>query len=115
MANAAAPLFYEVAFEKREIISDDGAGNHESAFVEQFRGRAAFIHLRGSEAVMAGRLQGRHTQVVRVPVSEHSVLVTTTWRVRDLRRNIVFNIRDVEWEVNRRYIAFTCESGVASG
>ncbi len=108
-------LIQSVAFEKRVETGGDGAGNFKSDFVEQFRCRAEFIHLRGGESVMASRLQGKHTQVVRVRSSGLTCQVATDWRIRDLRRNIVFNIRDAEWEVNRRFIAFTCESGVVSG
>lgn len=111
---SAGSLYYKVALDKREMVSD-GMGNEVGQWVEQFQTRAEFIHLRGSEAVMAGRLQGKHTQVIRVRVSSNSRLISTDWRVRDTRRNIAFNVRDIEWENNRQFIALTCESGVATG
>lgn len=115
MAKATGSLFHEVAFDKREETSGDGAGNYEGVWVEQFRCRAEFIQLRGGEAVLAGRLQGRHTQVIRIRVSEHSVLITAGWQARDIRRGTAFNIRDIEFEENRQFISLTCESGVATG
>jgi len=111
---SAGSLYYKVALDKREDV-DDGMGNTVSGWQEQFQTRAEFIHLRGSEAVMAGRLQGKHTQVIRVRVSSNTRLITTDFRVRDTRRNIAFNIRDIEWETNRQFISLTCESGVATG
>lgn len=111
---SAGSLYYKVALDKREM-APDGMGNEEGEWVEQFQTRAEFIHLRGSEAIIAARLQGRHTQVIRVRVSGNTKLITTDFRVRDTRRDIAFNVRDIEWETNRQFISLTCESGVATG
>lgn len=111
----AGRLVHKVAFDKREASDGDNAGNYEGEWVEQFLCRAEFIHLRGGEAVLAGRLQGRHTQVIRIRVSQLSNAVTSDWRVRDVRRGTEFNIRDIEFEENRQFISLTCESGVATG
>lgn len=116
MAKAGSgQLHYQVALLKRIKQEDDGMGNTVSDFVEQFQTRAEFIHLRGSEAVMAGRLQGKHTQVIRVRNSSNTRLISTDWMLRDVRTGKSFNIRDIEHEVNRQFIALTCESGVATG
>ncbi|WP_176026517.1 phage head closure protein [Brucella intermedia] len=115
MAKAGSgQLHYQVALLKREDV-DDGMGNTVSDWVEQFQTRAEFIHLRGSETVMAGRLQGKHTQVIRVRNSSNTRLISTDWMLRDVRTGKSFNIRDIEHEVNRQFIALTCESGVATG
>lgn len=115
MARATSSLFHEVAFDQRKETGGDGAGNIEGDWVERFRCRVEFIQLRGGEAVLAGRLQGRHSQVIRVRISEHSVLITAGWQARDIRRGTAFNIRDIEFEENRQFISLTCESGVATG
>lgn len=107
-------LHYQVALDKREMVSD-GMGNEVGQWVEQFQARAEFIHLRGSEAVMAARLQGKHTQVIRVRNSSSTRMISTDWMLRDVRTGKSFNIRDIEHEVNRQFIALTCESGVATG
>lgn len=107
-------LHYQVALLKR-IEQDDGMGNTVSDFVEQFQTRAEFIHLRGGESVLAARLQGKHTQVIRVRNSSNTRLISTDWMLRDVRTGKSFNIRDIEHEVNRQFIALTCESGVATG
>jgi SPP1 family predicted phage head-tail adaptor len=111
---SAGRLYYKVALDKREDV-DDGYGNTVSGWQEQFQTRAEVIHLRGSEAVMAGRLQGKHTQVIRVRNSSNTRLISTDWMLRDVRTGKSFNIRDIEHEINRQFIALTCESGVATG
>ncbi len=111
---SAGSLYYKVALLKRENV-DDGMGNTVSDFVEQFQTRAEFIHLRGGESVLAGRLQGKHTQVIRVRNSSNTRMISTDWMLRDVRTGKSFNIRDIEHEVNRQFIALTCESGVATG
>lgn len=121
----AGDLYYKVAFLKREE-TDDGLGNVTGhKFVEQFACRAAYRHLRGGETVMAGRLQGKHAQVIIVRSSSQTRLVTTDWIVRDVRASTetepgsgqfagdVFNIRDVTQETDRMWITFLCEKGVA--
>lgn len=110
----AGELFYSVAFEKQGEASDDGRGGVLSAWVEQFRCRAGFIHLRGGEAVQAARLEGNHVQIVRVRSSAASRAVTTDWRVVDTRTGQVYNIRDIEPSLDRRTIDFTCQRGVAT-
>lgn len=115
MAKAGSgQLHYQVALLKREQV-DDGQGNTEGKFVEQFQTRAEFIHLRGGESVLAGRLQGKHTQVIRVRNSSNTRMISTDWMLRDVRTGKSFNIRDIEHEVNRQFISLTCESGVATG
>ena len=113
--NGAGQLIHRVALDMRPETSDDGLGNYEGEWAEQFQCRAAFIHLRGGETVMAGRLSGRHTQIIRVRVSSNTRQITTDWRLRDVRRRIDFNIRDIELEENRQFFSLTCESGVVAG
>lgn len=109
---SAGDLYYHVAFEKQGS-GDDGAGGRMTAWAEQFRCRAAFHHLRGTETVLAARLEGTHTQVIRVRASTQSRAVTSDWRIRDVRTGDLFNIRDVEPQVDRQYISFLCQKGVA--
>jgi len=109
----AGDLFYRVAFDKRAEV-EDGYGNTVSGWVEQFQSRAAYRHLRGGESVMAGRLAGKHTQIVTVRASSQTRAVTTDWRVRDVRNSDVFNIRDVTHEADRQWISLLVEKGAAT-
>lgn len=109
----AGELFYSVAFDKKGTASD-GAGGTTTAFTEQFTCRAAYVHLRGGESVQAARLEGQHPQVIRVRASSQARGVTTDWRIRDKRTGDVFAIRDITPGVDRQFIDFLCQKGVAS-
>lgn len=108
----ASDLFYRAAFDQRDEV-DDGYGNTQSDWVERFQSRAAYRHLRGGEAVMAGRLEGKHTQIITVPASSQTRQVDTDWRIRDVRTGEQFNVRDVTHETDRQWISFLVERGVA--
>jgi SPP1 family predicted phage head-tail adaptor len=101
-----------VAFDALEGGSD-GHGGTTSSWVEQFRRRAAFVHLRGGERVLAARLEGRHQVAIGVLNSADVRRVTTDWRVRDLRRGTIYNIRDITPSADQHAVDFLCESGVA--
>ncbi|WP_353641323.1 phage head closure protein [Mesorhizobium sp. WSM2239] len=110
----AGDLFERVGFDKHGTASD-GAGGTISAFVEQFTRRAEFIHLRGGEAVLAARLQGRHTQIIRVRADSETRTVTTDWRISDKRlAGVVYNIRDITLSKDRAFLDMLCERGVAT-
>lgn len=124
---SAGALIQKVAFDKRETGNPDSPvdyGNTLEEWVEQFSCRAAFIHLRGGESVIAARLQSQHIQVIRVRASDASRAVTPDWRVRDERTGVFdtngkwtgnsFNVRDVTPSDDRQFIDFLCESGVAT-
>ena len=108
----AGDLHYRVAFARRVDV-DDGYGNTKGAWLEQFQCRAAYRQLRGGESVMAGRLEGRHTQIITVRSSSHTRQIGTDWRVRDVRTGDEFNIRDVTHETDRQWISLLVERGVA--
>ena len=108
----AGELFYSVAFGKREDV-DDGYGNTKGAFAEAFATRAAYIHLRGGESVLASRLEGKHTQVIRVRSSAQTRQITSDWYAQDKRSLTFFAVRDVTPGLDRQFIDLLCESGVA--
>ncbi|MGV1870891.1 head-tail adaptor protein [Agrobacterium rosae] len=111
---SAGDLFHSVAFDKREEI-DRGDGVTVGQWIEKFKVRAGFTHLRGGESVMADRLQGQHTQVIFVRSSTETRQIGTDWRVRDVRSGIEYNIRDITPTDDRHWLDFLCQSGVASG
>ena len=112
----AGDLFYKVDCQKLIPGADElghpvpGAGG----WMAQFTVRAAYRHLRGGEDVMAGRLQGRHTQVITVRASSQTRQITAGWRLVDARDGTVFNVRDVTQETDRMWISLLCERGVAA-
>lgn len=115
--SGAGSLKERVAFDLRTEDNPDSPvdfGNVVSVWDEQFICAAEYIHLRGSETVMAGRLQGRHVQVVRVWASAVTRAVETDWRVRDVRTGEEYAIRDVTVTPDGRWVDFLVESGVAA-
>ena len=113
-SRSAGDLFHRYAFEKR-VDADRGDGVKVGAFVEQFQCRAGVINLRGGETILAGRLQGQHSQIVFIRSSQAARLASTEWRARDVRSGVVFNIREVTLSDDRMWLDFLCQSGVASG
>ncbi|BCH65860.1 hypothetical protein RvVAT039_30760 [Agrobacterium vitis] len=107
-----------IVFEQREEI-DRGDGVTVASWVERYRCRAGFVHLRGGETVMADRLQGEHSQVIFVRDCIEAREVETDWRIRDLDTQLTFNVRDItqgEWtDDDRRWIDFLCQSGGVAG
>lgn len=104
-----------VAFDMRELV-DDGYGNVVAGdWQEQFRERAKFLFLRGSETVMAGRLQSQEAIIVQVHASSRSRQISTDWQMRDVRRGDAYNVRSVEEDKSRLLIDLLCESNVATG
>ncbi len=108
----AGDLYECVGFEQPQTGSD-GGGGVLAGFVERFTVRAGYIHLRGGESVMAARLAGRHTQVIRVRASSGTKQVTRDWQIVDKRAGTVFNIRDITPSTDRAWLDFLAESGVA--
>lgn len=110
---AGQSLFETVRFE-RPVSSSDGQGGRINGWETAFTCRARFTYLRSGEAVMAGRLEGRQTIVIRVRSASASRAVNTDWRIVDTRTGETFNIRSSIPTDDRLYIDFTAESGVAT-
>lgn len=113
----AGDLRERVAFARRESINPDDPddyGNTVSEWVEQFRTRAQFVHLRGGEGVLAAKLENRHPLVVRVRASAQSREIGADWQVTDLTSGAVFNVRDITHLPARTWIDLLVEAGVAA-
>lgn len=108
---AAGALKERVSFAAR-VDQDDGAGNTQSDWVEQFQRAAAFTHLKGGETVMAARLTNKHPMIVRIRSSVASRAVTADWRLTDVRTGKAYAIRDVT--VGREWVDLLVEGGVVA-
>lgn len=122
----AGRLYHHVAWDKREAVSD-GHGNYQDGFVEQFSCRAGFTYLRGTESVIAARLEGRQPIVVRVRSSTSTRSIEADWRMRDKRNGSwdgdsgeeywtgpIYAVRSVIPTEDRQFIDVTVESGVSA-
>lgn len=123
--NSAGQLYEHVGFDERQVVSD-GAGNNYGEFAPVFSCRAGFTYLRGSEAVIASRLEGRQPIVVRVRASPETRQVEPAWRMRNLRNGEwtdsdetqwsgpIYAVRSVAETPDRMWIDIMVESGVAA-
>ena len=109
----AGNLTERVALDLRQE-TDDGYGNLQSDFVEQFTRRAEFVYAGGGEAVAAQRMAGRSIMKIRFRSDTDTRSVTTDWQLRDVRRGTVYAIREVDAVTDPSCIYLVVSSGVAS-
>lgn len=103
------------AFDRREVVADDGYGNTAGGWIEHCTVWTAKIPLRRGESVQASRLAGVQPYVLNVLASSQTRAVTTDFRARDTRTGETFNIRTAEPSSDRAQIEFLVEAGVADG
>lgn len=127
MADRGSGQLYErVAFDQR-VSQPDGYGNEQEQFVEQFERRAGFTFLRGGEAVIASRLEGRQPIVVRVRRDSDTLKIQPDWQMRNARDGgwqgtapdqywdgPVYAVRSIAPTEDRQFLDIMVESGVAS-
>lgn len=101
-----------VAFDQ-PVTTPDGAGGNVPGWVETHRCAAEFRYRRGDEAVQTSGLQGSASFKVRVRSCEATRVLTTKDRMRDVRRGIAYNIREVDAISDRAHVWLVAESGVA--
>lgn len=106
----AGSLRERVSFAVRGEV-DDGYGNTQAGWVEQFQDAASYVHLRGGEGVLAARLEHRHPLVLRVRASTRTRAVTSDWKVADIRTGAEYAIKDVTASVDNKWIDLLCERG----
>jgi len=99
----AGDLIHSVAFGKR-VEQGDEFGNTQGPFAEQFSCRAAYLHLKGGESVLAARLEGKHSQVIRVRFNSNTRQITADWYVKDKRTDMLFAVSDVTPSENRQFV-----------
>ncbi|WP_170133812.1 phage head closure protein [Palleronia aestuarii] len=96
-----------------EDQTDDGYGGKNRSWQETFQAAAEIIYERGGEATIAGGLTGTASWKVRIRAHAASRAVTTDHRMRDVRRGLAFNIREVDALSDRLYVWLKVDSGVA--
>lgn len=115
MATGIGPLRERVAFDE-PVSVPDGAGGTESGWSEEpvsIVRSAEFIYQRGGEQVEAARQAGTFTFKVRIRNGSRAQAITPAWRMRDLRRGVVYNVREVDAITQRNWIFLVVEGGVA--
>lgn len=95
------------------VTGDDGYGNEVTGeWKDEFIRWAGVQFLKGGEAVMASRLEGKQPVIVTVRADSETARITPEWRCVIDGRN--YNIRELPRQSsNRLYLEFLAESGVA--
>lgn len=96
------------------VETDDGLGNKQGEWIDQFTVWAKHATLRAGESVMAGRLTGRAPAIVTIRYSIQAAAITTDWRCTDTRSGAIYNIRQVMPGEKRDFIELLVEAGVAA-
>ena len=105
--------FREIVAFDAPVAAADGRGGRAVEWEERFKCRAGFKYERGKESVIGGGLTGTATFKVCIRMSMAARDVTTDYRMRDLIRNVSFQIREVDFITDRQYVWIGVESGVA--
>ncbi|MBP0439588.1 head-tail adaptor protein [Tianweitania sediminis] len=109
----AGELRHRVAFDRR-TDADDGYGNEQASFAEQFQVHAAFRSRGGSEAVVAARLEGRNVLGVYVRSSAQTRQIESDWQMRDVRTGERYAVKIVDAVTDRRWVYLEVSTGVAA-
>jgi SPP1 family predicted phage head-tail adaptor len=112
---ASGDLRDRMRFEKR-ALSDDGYGNTVAgAFEAQFTRWAEIVPARGSEQVIAARLEGVQPVTVRVRWDSQTGSITTDWRAVDTRSGRVYAIKTAaDPDRRREWMEMLCVAGEAA-
>lgn len=110
----AGELRHRIAFDKREEI-DDGYGNTQSDFVQQFVTNAAVKTKFGGETVVAARLTGHNTVNITVRRNSRTEQIATDWRARDVREGAVYAIQSIiDPRDDAAWLEILAQTGVAA-
>jgi head-tail adaptor len=112
---AIGSLRERVAFEARPMV-DDGYGNKQSGdFAERYRCAAEIKPKLGTETVLAARLSGVQPMLITVRVCQALADFGTDWRIRDVRKDIVYDVKAISNpDMKRQYLEILAVSGVAT-
>jgi SPP1 family predicted phage head-tail adaptor len=110
----AGELRERLKFEKR-ISVDDGYGNLEGNWADQFTLNARLRPKLGGEDVLQERLAGRQPFTVTLRFSVKSEQITPEWRAINIKSGKILNIRSVSNpDEKRQWIELMVDEGVAT-
>lgn len=101
---------------QRRVTTDDGYGNTVGAWADQFTVWGAVQFMRGSEPVMAARLNARQPAILTIRNSQQARGIRASDRAVNARTGEAFNIRELPREAreNRGFLEMLVEAGVAT-
>ncbi|MDX3806306.1 phage head closure protein [Bosea thiooxidans] len=112
--STAGDLRSSVHLQVQTEVTDEYGNVTGNDWVTQLTTPARIRILKGSETVMAGRLQGTQTAVITVRHQPLMDTVTNAWRAVDARRGTTFNIRSVTPDERGAFVDILAQSGIPS-
>jgi len=109
----AGQLIEFVSWQKRLPIND-GYGNTEGTFEEQFTSRAGYTWMKGGEAVIAARMEGKQPIGVRVRRNSNTLQIRPDWRMVDIDSGFIYAVHAITESPERGYLDVLVEMGVAA-
>lgn len=107
-------LRHRITFDQRADV-DDGFGNTQAGWAEQFTVWAEVKAKLGGETVTAARLQAQNTVTITVRQSAKTSLIAEDWRARDVPEGIEYAIRSiVDPDDSGAWWEILCQTGVAA-
>jgi len=95
MAFKAGKLTYRLQFSVRTAPVEDGYGNVVSGdWTPQFEARCHIMFLKGSESVLASRLEAKSPVIIAMRNSSNARRVTAEWRAMDISTGIIYQIKE---------------------
>ena len=115
-STGAGHLWHRLEFEARCDPVQDGYGNTISGEWElQFEARCGLTYLKGSEAVIASRLEAKSPVVIAIRNSSNARAITHEWRARDTRTGAIYQIKEQPRpSENRSMLEMLAISGIAA-
>lgn len=112
---SSGSLRKRIAFDRR-AQADDAYGNVEGAWEQQCILWARVTPLKGTETVVAERLQGSQPVVIRVRFSRQAAAISHGWRARDSHSGQTYNITAAaNMDERRQFIDLLAVAGGADG
>lgn len=110
----AGSLRHRITFDKRADV-DDGFGNTQAGWVEQFTVWAEVKAKLGGEAVTAARLQSQNTVNITVRASSKTGLIREDWRARDVHEGVEYAIKSiVDPDDGGAWLELLCQTNAAA-
>ena len=110
----AGELSHRIAWDRPGDV-DDGFGNAQAGWVEQFVTSAKVAPKLGGETVLAARLQSQNTVNITVRQSSMTILIQPDWRARDVRDGKEYAIRSIiDPDDGGAWLELLCQTGVAA-
>ena len=112
----AAKLYYRLQFQVRSEPVNDGYGNTLGGDWEpQFEAHCGLTYLKGSETVLASRLEAKSPIVISLRNTANARRVTHEWRAKDLRTGVIYQIKERPRPTeDRSILEMLAEAGVAA-